>query len=83
MIGKPTSLVNDKTSEAHQNDSREQLAFTAKDHHGRELQPADKPQKTWRGRAATKNSEYLPQRRKGRKGKNKSELGVLGVLARE
>jgi hypothetical protein len=35
------------------------------------------------GRAATKESEYLPQRRKGRKEKKQylSELGVLRVLA--
>jgi hypothetical protein len=38
---------------------------------------------TQSGGAATKKPEYLAQRRKGRKGKNESELGVLGVLARE
>ena len=44
-----------------------------------------------RGRAATKGRNIFGQRRKacperrrrGRKGKNESELGVLGVLARE
>jgi hypothetical protein len=34
MVGNPASLVDDKTPEARQNDSREQFAFTVKDHRG-------------------------------------------------